>query len=98
MTLRFTDGLPVLGYREIDGRTLAFAWAWHEPTLRLTFTEHQPHLLGHVTHLDCLPRLAAAPDNLAWLRQDDPARTRAVLDHAIDLWRRKDEIFRDRDD
>jgi hypothetical protein len=96
MTLRFADGLPVLGYREVDDRTLAFAWQWHEPTLRVTFTEHTPPLLGHVTHLDGLPRLAAAPDNLAWLRQDDQARTRTTLDHAIDLWRRKDQIFRDR--
>ncbi|MDN3243422.1 hypothetical protein [Glycomyces tritici] len=94
MTLRFTDGLPVLGYREIDGRALAFAWVWHEPALRLTFADHHPNLIGHVTHLDGLPRLAAAPDNLAWLRQDDPARTRAVLDHAIDLWRTKDRVFR----
>jgi hypothetical protein len=81
MTLRFADGLPVLGYREIDGRTIAFAWAWHEPTLRLTFTEHTPPLIGHITHLYGLPRLAAAPDNLDWLNQDDPNRTLAVLNH-----------------
>lgn len=95
MTLRFIDGLPVLGYHEVEDRTLAFTWHWHEPTLRVTFTEDTPPLLGHVTHLDCLPRLAVAPDNLAWLNQDDPARTRAVLDHAIDLWCRKERIFRD---
>ncbi|MQM26792.1 hypothetical protein [Glycomyces albidus] len=94
MTLRFADGLPVLGYREVADRTIAFAWHWHEPTFRLTFTEHTPPLLGHVTHLDCLPRLTPAPDNLDWLRQDDPARTQAVLDHAICLWRSKEEIFR----
>ncbi|MQM26733.1 hypothetical protein [Glycomyces albidus] len=92
MTLRFADGLPVLGYREVADRTLAFAWHWHEPTFRLTFTEHTPALLGHVTHLDCLPRLAPAPDNLDWL---DDERIRAVLDHAIGLWTRKGEIFRE---
>ncbi|MQM28864.1 hypothetical protein [Glycomyces albidus] len=92
MTLRFADGLPVLGYREVADRTLAFAWHWHEPTFRLTFTEHTPPLLGHVTHLDCLPRFAAAPDYAAWL---DDERTRAVLDRAIDLWRRKERVFRD---
>ncbi|MDA1362172.1 hypothetical protein O1R50_21275 [Glycomyces luteolus] len=95
MTLRFADGLPVLGYLELDDRSLTFAWNWHEPVLRVTFTEDDPPLIGHVTHLDCLPRLAAAPDNLAWLGQGDPARTRAVLDHAIDLWRRKERLFRD---
>lgn len=95
MTLRFTDGLPVIGYREVADRTLAFAWQWHQPIFRVTFTEHSPHLIGQVTHLDCLPRLAAAPDNLAWLNQDDPARRMAILDHAINLWRKKDEIFRD---
>lgn len=95
MTLRFIDGLPVLGYREVEDRTLAFAWQWHEPTLRVTFTEHAPPLLGHVTHLDGLPRLAAAPDNLSWLNQDEPTRTAAIINHAIDLWRRKESIFRD---
>jgi hypothetical protein len=94
MTLRFADGLPVLGYREVEDRTLAFAWQWHEPTLRVTFTEHTPPLLGHVSNLDGLPRLAAAPDNLAWL---DQARTRALVDHAIDLWRRKERVFNDCD-
>lgn len=97
MTLRFIDGLPALGYLELDDRTLAFAWLWHEPTLRVTFIDHDPPLIGHVTHLDCLPRLAAAPDNLPWLHQDDPARTSDVLDRAIDLWRRKERTFRDCD-
>jgi hypothetical protein len=69
MTLRFIDGLPVLGYLEVDDRTMAFAWNWHEPTLRVTFIEDSPPLIGHVTHLDCLPRLAATPDNLDWLGQ-----------------------------
>jgi hypothetical protein len=91
MTLRFTDGLPVLGYREVDDRTLAFAWQWQEPTLRVTFTEHTPPLLGYVTHLDGLPRLAAAPENHDWL---EPARTQALVEHAIDLWRRKEHVFR----
>lgn len=94
MTLHFVDHLPVLGYREIDGRDLAFAWLWEQPSLRVTFTESDPALIGQITNLDGLPRLVAAPDNLAWLRQDDPARTLAVLDFAIDLWRRKDQIFR----
>jgi hypothetical protein len=94
MSLRFTDGLPVIGYREVGDYTLAFAWQWREPIFRVTFTEYTPNLIGRVTHLDCLPRLAAAPDNLAWLNEDDPARRMAILDHAIDLWRGKDEIFR----
>jgi hypothetical protein len=95
MTLRFINGLPVLGYLEVDDRTMAFAWNWHEPTLRVTFIEDSPPPIGHVTHLDCLPRLAAAPDNLDWPGQDEPARTRAVLDHAINLWRTKELLFRD---
>jgi hypothetical protein len=94
MTLRFTDGLPVLGYREVAHRTLAFAWNWHAPTLRVTFTDDDPPLIGHVTHLDCLPRLAAAPDNHDWLDHGGPSRTGAILDHAIDLWRRKEHMFR----
>ena len=94
MTLRFVDGLPVLGYREVEDRTLAFAWHWHAPTLRVTFTEDTPPLIGHVTHLDRLPRLATAPDNHDWI---DQARTRAVLDHAINLWRKKERLFRDCD-
>lgn len=97
MTLRFTDGLPVLGYLEFDERTLTFAWNWHEPVLRVTFTEDDPPLIGHVTHLDGLPRLAPAPDNLAWLNQDEPARTLVLVNYAIDLWRRKDQVFRDCD-
>jgi hypothetical protein len=95
LSLHFIDRLPVIGTAEVDGRTLAFAWQWHTPTLRVTFTECTPNLLGHVTHLDGLPRLVAAPDHLAWLRQDDPARTHAVLACAIDLWRRKEQLFRD---
>jgi hypothetical protein len=91
MTLRFIDGLPVLGYLELDDRTLAFAWLWHEPTLRVTFTEGASPLIGHATHLDGLPRLAAAPDNAAWL---DPDRTRDLLDYAINLWRTKERVFR----
>lgn len=94
MTLRFADGLPVLGYREVDDRTLAFAWQWHEPTLRVTFTEHDPSLLGQITHLDGLPRLAAASDNLAWIDSD---RAQAIVNHAIDLWRRKEHMFKDCD-
>jgi hypothetical protein len=96
MSLRFTDGLPVIGYREVADRTLAFAWQWREPIFRVTFTEHTPRLICQVTHLDCLPRLRAAQDNLAWLNQDDPARRMAILDHAINLWRKKDDIFGDR--
>jgi hypothetical protein len=91
MTLRFTNGLPILGYLELDDRSLTFAWQWHEPVLRVTFTEDDPPLIGHVTHLDGLPRLAAAPDNRDWL---DESRTNAVLNHAIDLWLRKEHIFR----
>jgi hypothetical protein len=93
MSLRFIDGLPVLGYGEVEDRILAFAWQWHAPTLRVTFTGAVPSLIGQVTHLDGLPRLAGAPDNHDWL---DAVRTRAVLDHAIDLWRRKEHIFPDR--
>lgn len=33
--------------------------------------------------------------NHDWLGHDDPARTQAVLDHAIYLWRRKERMFRD---
>ncbi len=91
MTLRFADGLPVLGYGEVEEHTLAFAWHWHEPTLRVTFTEHDPTLIGHVTHLDGLPGLAAAPDNHDWL---DPDRTQAIVEHAINLWRTKENMFR----
>ena len=91
MSLRFIDGLPVLGYADVEDRTLAFAWQWHAPTLRVTFTGVVPSLVGQLTHLDGLPRLAGAPDNHDWL---DPARTQAVLDHAIDLWRRKEHLFR----
>ncbi|WP_026931998.1 hypothetical protein [Glycomyces tenuis] len=94
MTLHFIDRLPVLGYREVDGRDLAFAWAWHEPRLRVTFTEGQPALLCQVIALDERPRLVAAPDNLDWLGHDDPARTLAVLDFATDLWRRKEHMIR----
>ena len=92
MTLHFIDRLPVLGYREVDGRDLAFAWAWDTPCLRVTFTDAEPALLGRVTDLDGLPRLIAAPDNLAWLRHDNPHRTLAVLDLAIDLWHRKEHL------
>lgn len=94
MRLHFVDRLPVLGYRDVDGRDLAFAWVWEQPCLRVTFVGDGPSLIGRITHLDGLPRLVAAPDNLAWLRQDDPARTLAVIDAAVDLWRRKDRIFR----
>ena len=94
MTLHFIDRLPVLGYREVDGRDLAFAWAWHTPCLRFTFTESEPALLGRVTGLVGLPRLVPAPDNLAWLRHDEPCRTLAVLDHAAELWRRKEHLAR----
>jgi len=87
--LHFIDRLPVLGYREIDGCDLAFAWIWDQPCLRVTFTETEPALLGRVTHLDGIPRLVAAPDNLAWLHQDKSNRTLAVLDFATDLWRRR---------
>ncbi|WP_026924401.1 hypothetical protein [Glycomyces arizonensis] len=94
MSLHFVDKLPVFGYREIDGLDLAFAWIWGQSSLRVTFVDVDPALIGRVTHLDGLPRLVAAPDNLAWLHQDDPARTLAVLDFATDLWRRKDSIIR----
>lgn len=94
-SLRFANGLPVLGYCEVDDRTLTFAWNWHEPVLRVTFTEGDRPLIGHVTHLDGLPRLVPAPDNHAWLEQEEPARTLAILNHAIDLWRKKDQVFRD---
>lgn len=97
MSLRFTDGLPVIGYREAEERTLAFAWQWHEPRLRVTFIGHEPALVGHVTRLDGLPRPAPAPSGLAWPGRDDPDRSRVVLDHAIDLWRRKERMFRDCD-
>ncbi len=94
MTLHFIDRLPLLGTVEIDGAEVHFAWIWRQPALRVTFAEKTPALIGRVTHLDGLPRLVAAPDNLDWLHQDDPARTLAVLDHATDLWRRKDRVFR----
>jgi hypothetical protein len=94
VSLHFIDRYPLIGTGEVDGFELHFAWVWQTPCLRITFAELDPALLGRVTHLEGLPRLAAAPDNLAWLRQDDPARTRAVLDLAISLWRKKDEIFR----
>ncbi|MCD0442515.1 hypothetical protein LO763_02615 [Glycomyces sp. A-F 0318] len=95
MSLRFIDRLPVIGTAEVAERELCFAWVWHQPCLRLTFTDGDRPLLGRVTHLDGLPRLVPAADNLAWLGQDDPARTQAVLVHAIDLWRRKEQMFRD---
>ncbi|THV21752.1 hypothetical protein [Glycomyces paridis] len=95
MTLHFIDRLPVLGYADVDDRTLAFAWNWHEPVLRITAADGT--LLGHVTHLDALPRLASAPTGHAWLHQHHPARTRAVLHNAITLWRRKETLFRDCD-
>ncbi len=95
MNLHFIDRLPVLGYREVEGHGLAFAWIWHQPCLRITFTEREPALIGRATHLDGHPRLVAAPDNLAWLHQDDPARTLAVLDLAIDLWHRKKHLTDD---
>ncbi|HEU5127649.1 MAG TPA: hypothetical protein VFU12_06640 [Glycomyces sp.] len=94
MTLHFIDRLPVVGYREIDGRDLAFAWVWNQPCLRITFSSDTPSLIGRVTHLDGIPRLVAAPDNLDWLHQDDPSQSLAVLDHATDLWRRKEQRFR----
>ncbi|WP_026925587.1 hypothetical protein [Glycomyces arizonensis] len=94
MNLHFVDRLPVLGYREIDGRDLAFAWAWHTPCLRVTFTEGELRLLGQVVELDHCPRLVAAPDNLDWLRAADPERVLGVLEHAADLWGRKEHLFR----
>ncbi|THV24355.1 hypothetical protein [Glycomyces paridis] len=97
MTLRFIDRLPVIGTGVVDEHELCFAWVWHQPSLRVTFAAAERPLLGQVTHLDGLARLVPAADNLAWLRQDDPARTRAVLDHAITLWRRKEQLFRDCD-
>ncbi|WP_168801485.1 hypothetical protein [Glycomyces buryatensis] len=95
MSLRFIDKYPLIGTTEVDDFELCFAWVWHQPCLRVTFAETENPLLGRVTHLDGLPRLVAAPTGLAWLNQDDPARTGAVLNHAIDLWRRKEQMFRD---
>jgi hypothetical protein len=95
MRLHFIDRLPVLGYSEVEGRGLAFAWVWHQPCLRITFTEFEPALIGRATDLEGHPRLVAAPDNLAWLHQDDPARSLAVLDLAIDLWHRKKHLTRE---
>ncbi|WP_026931313.1 hypothetical protein [Glycomyces tenuis] len=95
MTLHFVDSLPVLGYRGVDGRTLAFAWAWRRPLLRVTFIESEPRLLGRVVALEDSPRLVAAPDNLDWLRQDDPSRSLAVLDLAVELWRGNERLARE---
>jgi hypothetical protein len=92
--LHYIDHYPLLGTVEIDGFEVHFAWVWDQPCLRATFAEVEPALIGRVTHLDGLPRLAAAPENLAWLCHDDPARTLAVLDHAVDLWRRKEWMLR----
>jgi hypothetical protein len=92
VTLHFVDQLPVLGYREVDGRDLAFAWAWHTPCLRVTFTKGDPHLLGQVVALDDRPRLIAAPDNLDWLQAADDRRL-GILEHAADLWDRKEHLF-----
>jgi hypothetical protein len=92
MRLHFVDSLPVLGYREVDGRDLAFAWVWHQACLRVTFVRSEPSLIGRVVHLDASPRLVAAPDNLDWLGQDDPARTLAVIDLATDVWHRRQAV------
>ncbi|WP_112133737.1 hypothetical protein [Glycomyces dulcitolivorans] len=97
MTLHFIDRLPVLGMAEVDQAGLSFAWVWHQPSLRVTFADMENTLLGRVTHLDGLPRLVPAPTGLAWIRQGDPTRTLAVLDHAIDLWRLKDHMFKECD-
>ncbi|MBO3735474.1 hypothetical protein [Glycomyces niveus] len=94
MTLHFIDRLPMIGTADIDGLTLTYAWVWHQPCLRITFNGPDNTLLGHVTHLDGLPRLAAAPTGMPWLNQAAPARAAAVLDHAIDIWRRKEDMFR----
>ena len=94
MSLHYIDHLPVLGYREVDGLDLAFAWQWHTAVLRVTFTERDPALLGQIACLDGLPRLIAAPDNFDWLGYDQPVRSLAVLDHAIDLWRARAGPFR----
>ena len=94
MRLHFVDQYPLFGTADIDGFEVHFAWVWKQPCLRVTFADVEPALIGRVTHLDGLPRLVSAPDNLAWLQQDDPARSLAVLDFAIDLWRRKEKTIR----
>lgn len=94
MSLHFIDRLPVLGYREVDGRDLAFAWTWHTPCLRVTFTEGDPRLLGQVIALDDHPRLIAAPDNLDWLQAAEPDCLLGILDHATDLWHSKERVFK----
>ncbi|WP_100447511.1 hypothetical protein [Glycomyces xiaoerkulensis] len=94
MRLHFVDNYPLLGTADIEGQEVHFAWVWRQPCLRVTFADLEPSLIGRVIHLDDLPRLAAAPDNLAWLHHDDPARSLAVLDFATDLWRRKEAVFR----
>ncbi|MEU6859749.1 hypothetical protein AB0B28_12870 [Glycomyces sp. NPDC046736] len=93
MSLQFINHYPLIGTADIDGFTLDFAWVWQHPSLRITFTENNV-LLGRVTHLDGLPRLVPGSQGHGWLGQDDPARTRAILDCAINHWRTKERMFR----
>ncbi|MEU6861225.1 hypothetical protein AB0B28_20415 [Glycomyces sp. NPDC046736] len=93
MSLHFINHYPLIGTDTIDGYTFNYAWVWEHPSLRITFADNGT-LLGRVTHLDGLPRLVPGSQGLAWLNQDDPTRTRAILDQSINLWQKKDQIFR----
>jgi hypothetical protein len=61
-------GLPVLATDTFDDRTIRFALVLGQPRLRLTFTDLEPAVLGHVTGLDRdRPRLIVSePLHLSW--------------------------------
>jgi hypothetical protein len=84
---------PLLGTSVVDERTVEFTWLYARPILSLTFRSLFPPLIGQVTHLDGLPRLIPAPDNLEWVNLDEQ-RSLDLLDHAIRHYRNREEAFR----
>jgi hypothetical protein len=77
-------GLPVLATTDVADRTIRFALVIGQPRLRLTFTDQDPALLGHVTGLDRdRPRLIVSePLHLSWgFTHAEP-----IEHHAQRLW------------
>jgi hypothetical protein len=82
--LRDPAGLPVLATSTIDDRAIRFALVFGQPRLRLTFTDCDPTLFGHVTGLDRdRPRLIVAePLHLSW----GFTHAAPIENHAQRLW------------
>jgi hypothetical protein len=93
MTVRPSRRYPLLGTSVVDDRLVEFTWLYARPVLSLTFADLFPPVIGQVTHLDGLPRLWPAPDNLDWLNFDDH-RVLELVDRAIDFYRRREEVLR----